>query len=248
MRQQSQQLERLLLEQQAKLRSMEQNSNERQDRENPEYLTESLQDLKEKLELLQTFNSENDQYDFQQRPSRYENGVASDFLNNMQRYHRNFNPLDQLRSENSKLKLALQHQQEHVHQLTQSLNQCFQAVLTIQRDVSGLQQAVAATSTNQVEANHVTIDDNLDSVSQQRDFENHSWDFDFQPQAPSRPSASTAATLDPWNNFFSNQGGIIGGSESGVSTAGTGNSGALNNTVLPGMRANNYWVRTVTEV
>ena len=31
---------------------------------------------------------------------------------------------------------------------------------------------------------------------------------------------------------------MIGGSESGVST---GNSGALNNTVLPGIRANNYW-------
>ena len=95
------------------------------------------------------------------------------------------------------------------------------------------------------EPNHVTIDDNLDSVSQQRDFENHSWDFDFQPQtSSSRPSAaSNAATLDPWNNFFSNSGGIIGGSESGVSTAGTGNSGALNNTVLPGIRANNYWVR-----
>ena len=176
LRQQSQQLERLLMEQQAKLMSLgQQNSNDQrqqQDRsENPKYLTESLQDLKEKLELLQSFNSsshsENHEqqqpFDFQQpqqRPSRYDNvGVGivgqSEFLNNMQRYHHhqnrpttNFNPLDQLRSENAKLKLAFQQQQEHVHQLTQSLNQCFQAVLTIQRDVTGLQQAVAIAATS----------------------------------------------------------------------------------------------------
>ena len=244
LRQQSQQLERLLMEQQAKL----QNSNDsRQD--NSKYLTESLQDLKEKFELLQTLNaSDNEQYDFQPRSSRgYDH---QEFLNNLHRYqHRNFNPMDQLRSENSKLKLSLQQQQEHIHQLTQSLNHCFQAVLTIQRDVSGLQRTVASasTTTGQAEgANHVAIEDNLDSVSQQRDFESHSWDhFDFQPQTTSsRPSATTVtapALDDPWNNFFSNQGGIIGGSESGVSTTGTGNSGALNNTVLPGIRANNYW-------
>lgn len=175
LRQQSQQLERLLMEQQAKLMSLgQQNSNDQrqQDRsENPKYLTESLQDLKEKLELLQSFNSsshsenheQQQSFDFQQpqqRPSRYDNvGVGivgqSEFLNNMQRYHHhqnrpttNFNPLDQLRSENSKLKLAFQQQQEHVHQLTQSLNQCFQAVLTIQRDVTGLQQAVAIAATS----------------------------------------------------------------------------------------------------
>merc|ERR1712061_310537 len=46
---------------------------------------------------------------------------------------------------------------------------------------------------------------------------------------------------DPPRTNTNNQGGIIGGSESGVSTTGTGNSGALNNTVLPGIRANNYW-------
>jgi len=226
LRQQSEQLEQLLIEQQAKLEQKN--------------MTESLQDLKEKLELLQTFNnSDNEQFDFHPRSSHYDSG-GQEFLNNLHRYNqRSFSPLDQLRSENSKLKLSLQQQQEHIHQLTQSLNQCFQAVLTIQRDVSRLQQTVSVI-TNQGEASQATNEDNLDSISQQRDFESHSWDFDFQPQPSSRPTASDAvsATLDPWNNFFSNQGGLIGGSESGVST---GNSGALNNTVLPGVRANNYW-------
>ena len=85
--------------------------------------------------------------------------------------------IEQLRSENSKLKVSLQQQQSHIHQLTQSLNQCFQAVLTIQRDVSSLQR-VNHENTPEV----ATLEDNLDSVSQQRDFESHpssSWEFDL---------------------------------------------------------------------
>ena len=78
LRQHSQELERLLLEQQAKLRSLNGQQENVLDTssnmalagaEHPDYLTESLQDLQEKLQLLQVLNngSENRGYDFSPR-------------------------------------------------------------------------------------------------------------------------------------------------------------------------------------
>ena len=130
--------------------------------------------------------------------------------------------------------------------MTQSLNYCFQALLTIQRDVSSLQaaSAAAAAQNKPPSQQQQPLDDNMDSVSQQRDFESHegssSWEFDFHghPQEVVSTPRGPAAASDPWNNFFSAAAAdriTAGGSET------SGTSGALNNTVPPGIRANNYW-------
>ena len=80
----------------------------------------------------------------------------------------------------------------------------------------------------------------MDSVSQQRDFDNpiRSWDFDFTRHHSSE-STTRPSNVDPWNNYFAESrlmtAAVTTGSESGMST------GALNNTVPPGIRANNYW-------
>ena len=113
--------------------------------------------------------------------------------------------MEHLRSENAKLKTTLYQQQDHIQQLTQSLNQCFQAVLTIQRDVSALQRAMPSVENSANTANYSTnsanLEDNLDSVSLQRDFSHpsSSWEFDLLQQP------TPAAPLDPWSNFFGNQ-------------------------------------------
>jgi hypothetical protein len=158
--------------------------------------------------------------------------------------------IDQMKQENVKLKATMTQQQEQIQQLTQSLNQCFQALLTIQRDVGALQQQSQQQNNNKVEA--AEADDSvsqLDSVSQQPDFESHpsSWEFDFNPAA--RHAQTTGGGVlnngDPWNNYFTDPevsrlpANLLGGSESGIS--GGGGNGALNNQVPPGVRANNYW-------
>ena len=144
------------------------------------------------------------------------------------------NAMEEMKMDNAKLKQSLQKQQEQIHQLTQSLNQCFQALLIMQRDMAEQKS----------QQQQPQCEDTMDSVSQQRDFEScpsASWDFDFAPN--SRVQGPAAQGLETWNNFFPphvQDPRLLGGeSESGVSTN-TG-SGALNNTVPPGMRANNYW-------
>ena len=145
--------------------------------------------------------------------------------------------MEEMKMDNVKLKQSLQKQQEQIHQLTQSLNQCFQALLIMQRDM--------AEQKNVQHCQQRPLEDTMDSVSQQRDFEScpsASWDFDFAPSTSRSGPAGVAPGLETWNNFFPphpDQLGNHGESESGVSTN-TG-SGALNNTVPPGMRANNYW-------
>jgi DNA repair exonuclease SbcCD ATPase subunit len=72
-------------------------------------------------------------------------------LNSSSSSHHNKKPKNsaveqQLKAENSKLKLAYENQQGQIQQLTQSLNQCFQALLTIQRDVATLQQKIDITN------------------------------------------------------------------------------------------------------
>ena len=90
------------------------------------------------------------------------------------------NAVEELKEDNAKLKENLQKQQEQIHQLTQSLNQCFQALLIMQRDMSKLQQNQQQSQARPQQP----IEDTMDSVSQQRDFEScpsASWDFDFAP-------------------------------------------------------------------
>ena len=95
------------------------------------------------------------------------------------------NAVEELKEDNAKLKENLQKQQEQIHQLTQSLNQCFQALLIMQRDMSKLQQSQQQQSQiRQPPPQQPPIEDTMDSVSQQRDFEScpsASWDFDFAP-------------------------------------------------------------------
>ena len=278
-----QSLERMLKEQQAKLRSLE-----TQQQNNPESLAENLAELSEKLRILQSAkrNGGGASGDFGNRPSAHwppleehcddfddvigledENeelikAVQNLRMRDLQNHIRMLNSSSnkkpknsaveqQLKAENSKLKLAYENQQGQIQQLTQSLNQCFQALLTIQRDVATLQQKIdhqqqpqhhhhSTPKETQVQNNHIVVEDNMDSVSQQRDFDNpSSWDFDFTRHHSSESTTRPSNNVDPWNNYFAESrlmtAAATTGSESGMST------GALNNTVPPGIRANNYW-------
>ena len=215
LRAQTRQLERLLLEQQANLRTLEHQQNVTtafvttdpalQPSTDPGFMMESLQDLREKLQLLQTLNQLNHQAQSGQSQDFSTILNQQEILNNLRQHQQNSyrNPapdssqsmqrgqqelIHQLRGDNSKLRSSLVAQQEQIHQLTQSLNHCFQAVLTIQRDVSSLQQTVVAQNQQQQNArsrnDNQENDDNLDSISQhhQQDFESHSsasWAYDF---------------------------------------------------------------------
>ena len=186
-----QSLERMLKEQQAKLRSLEASQ---QQNNQTDSLAENLAELSEKLRILQSANrngggAAHSSGDFGNRqpvsqqhwPPLEENqhcdddfddhviGVDLDeneelikavtnlrmrdlqnqirMLNSSSSSHHNKKPKNsaveqQLKAENSKLKLAYENQQGQIQQLTQSLNQCFQALLTIQRDVATLQQKI----------------------------------------------------------------------------------------------------------
>ena len=248
----NQNLERMLKDQQAKLRSLENQQN------NPD-LAGNLAELREKLRILQNaeLNGGSDYGNGSHRatprwqPTHEEddddeadelllNAVGNLRIRDLQNHIRILNQSkmkpknsveQQLRSENSRLKIAFENQQGQIQQLTQSLNQCFQALLTIQRDVATLQHNFEESSSKQSAANN-HLEDNLDSVSQQRDYDNPSWDFDFPRHSG---DTSSRPSNDPWNNYFAESRLMTTGSESGLST------GALNNTVPPGMRANNYW-------
>ena len=97
LRQQSQDLERLLIEQQAKLRSLGQQENHELSSANmaapdhPEYLTESLQDLQEKLQLLHVLsNNSGPERSFQEFSSRsrfeqHDHERQQDLIENLRR-------------------------------------------------------------------------------------------------------------------------------------------------------------------
>ena len=126
-------LERVLRENQQKLRNLMENSAQNQ--------VNSEEVLREKLQFLQNF--ETLRVDLQNQ------------LNFIEQRKRLQDPLQELKEENLKLRQEMQNQQNQIHQLTQSLNQCFQVLLTIQRDVSNLQSE--AKNTNSA----ASLEDNL---------------------------------------------------------------------------------------
>ncbi|TRY67635.1 hypothetical protein TCAL_11479 [Tigriopus californicus] len=150
---------------------------------------------------------------------------------------------------------AIFQQQNQIQQLTNSLNQCFQGMMLVQRDVNHLQKAMD-------KVNHRQQQETSNERQQVRgqnagDFDPwhcHLPDIDFRPigGGVSRTNAnfqnmgltglenSHATWLqsnppssfghDPWN--LNSQLNHLNDPDA---------SGALNNQVAPGMRANNYW-------
>ena len=172
-----QSLERMLKEQQAKLRSLE-----NQQQNNPESLAGNLAELREKLRFLQTAklsgsefgNGRSGRWPPLEEHTDFEDLIEDDDeellhavqnlrLRDLQNHIRILNAAkkpknsmeQQLKAENSKLKMAFENQQGQIQQLTQSLNQCFQALLTIQRDVATLQQKVDHSTPKETPNNHL---------------------------------------------------------------------------------------------
>lgn len=97
---------------------------------------------------------------------------------------------------------VVQQQQDQIQQLTQSLNQCFRALLVLQRDVGLLQRTVCSlqahsnnnggnSSSNQSpshQANVSSVHSQLDSVSQQRDtWSRHDFELDLDSARRAAP-------------------------------------------------------------
>lgn len=152
---------------------------------------------------------------------------------------------------------AIFQQQNQIQQLTNSLNQCFQGMMLVQRDVNHLQKAMDKISHRQQQE----TSNERQQVRGQNGGEFDPWqchlpDIDFRPigagVSRTNPNFQTMGGLtglenshatwlqtnppssfghhDPWN--LNSQLNHLNDPEA---------NGALNNQVAPGMRANNYW-------